>query len=405
MRKCAVILVLGVLAGLLPTVASAAELRQGGSTIVASGETIEDDLYVFGGAADIAGTVNGDVVFFGGTSTIGGRVTGDVLVLGGTTNVSGDVSGSLRALGGTINVSGSVGQDAVVGAGALNLAPTARIGRDLVAGVGGGQIAAAIGRNALVGGGELSLDGPVGGDVRAEADTLRLGSAARVQGTLSYASGRDAQLAAGASVAGGIQRTETRARPDVSAPLGGMPALAAAAGAVVWLRGLVGIALLGLLCVWLFPATMRRTTAGLAARFGASLGIGALLLVGVPILATLVVAVGLLIGGWWLGLLLLVFYALALGLGYVVSAILVGSWVIQRTARFTPHLATSLLLGIVLLGVASLLPPFGALISALAMTAGLGALGICARDAYTAQRRARRADVTPAPAGVAVAPA
>jgi hypothetical protein len=206
-------------------------------------------------------------------------------------------------------------------------------------------------------------------------------------------------------VAGGVQRTEARARPDVSAPLGGTPALAAGAVAVVWLRGLVGIALLGLLCVWLFPAAMRRTTAGLAGRFGASLGIGALLLVGVPILATLVVGVGLLIGGWWLGLLLFVFYALALGLGYLVSATLVGSWVIQRTARFTPHLATSLLLGIVLLGLASLLPPFGALISGVAMTAGLGALGIAARDAYTAQRRARSADVTPSPAGVAVAPA
>jgi hypothetical protein len=113
----------------------------------------------------------------------------------------------------------------------------------------------------------------------------------------------------------------------------------------------------------------------------------------------------LLIGGWWLGLLLFVFYALALGLGYLVSATLVGAWVIQRMGRVRPHLATSLLLGIVLLGVASLIPPVGALISGVAVTAGLGALGISARDAYAAQRRVTSADVASTPASVAVASA
>jgi hypothetical protein len=405
MRTVAVILGFGVLAGLLPTVAWAAELREGGSTIVAQGETIEDDLYVFGGAADIAGTVNGDLIFLGGTSTIGGVVTGDVLVLGGTTNVSGNVRGSLRALGGTINVSGGVGQDAAIGGGTLDLTPTARIGRDLLAGVGTAQIGAAIGRNALIGGGDLTLNGPVGGDVRADADTLRVGNRASVQGGLTYASPQEVQLASGAQVGGGIQRNEVRARPDVSAPLGGTPGVIAAAGLVAWLRGLVGVAILGLLFVCLLPAATRRTTAALAGRFGASLGIGALLLVGVPIVAILVVVLGLLIGGWWLGVLLLVLYALALGLGYLVSATLVGGWAIQRTARFTPHLPTSLLLGIVLLGLLSVLPVVGALISGVATTAGLGALAIAARDAYAAQRRASRAEVSSAPATVAVAPA
>jgi hypothetical protein len=405
MRTVAVILVFGVLAALLPTVASAAELRQGGNTIVGVGETIDDDLYVFGGAADIAGTVNGDLVFLGGTSTIQGVVTGDVLVLGGTTNVSGDIRGSLRALGGTINVSGAVGQDAVIGGGTLDLAPTAGIGRDLLAGVGTGQIAATIGRDVLVGGGDLTLNGPVGGDVRADADTLRVGNRASVQGGLTYASQQEVQLASGAHVGGGIQRSEVRARPDVSAPLGGTPGAVAAAGVVAWLRGLVGVAALGLLYVCLFPAATRRSTSALGGRFGPSLGIGALLLFGVPIVAILVLVVGLLIGGWWLGVLLFVLYALALGLGYLVSATLVGGWAIQRTARFTPHLATSLLLGIVLLGVLSVLPVLGGLISAVATTAGLGALSIAARDAYVAQRRGSRAEVSSAPATVATAPA
>ena len=63
--------------------------------VVAPGETINDDLYVFGGSLDVQGTVNGDVAFFGGTSTISGLITGDLMVMGGTTTINGIVSGSV----------------------------------------------------------------------------------------------------------------------------------------------------------------------------------------------------------------------------------------------------------------------------------------------------------------------
>src|SRR5207245_9167421 len=125
------IVLFAVVAVLVPGSALAAEVRHGNTTFVAPGETIDDDLYVFGGSLDVQGTVNGDVVFFGGTSTISGLITGDVLVMGGTTTITGEVRGSVRAAGGTINIGGRVDRDVAVGAGTLNLSPTARIARDL----------------------------------------------------------------------------------------------------------------------------------------------------------------------------------------------------------------------------------------------------------------------------------
>src|SRR5215207_5632188 len=144
-------LFLALAAALVPASASAAEVRQGNTIVVASGETINDDLYAFGGTLDVQGTVNGDVIFFGGTSTIGGVITGDLLVAGGTTTINGDVRGNVRATGGTTNVAGRVGGDLVLAGGTLNVAPGASLGRDVLAAVGSASIGAPIARNVTIG--------------------------------------------------------------------------------------------------------------------------------------------------------------------------------------------------------------------------------------------------------------
>ncbi len=60
--------VLAVVLAALP--ALAADFRSGNEVTVASGEVINDDLYVAGGNLRIDGTVNGDLLAAGGTVTI-----------------------------------------------------------------------------------------------------------------------------------------------------------------------------------------------------------------------------------------------------------------------------------------------------------------------------------------------
>ena len=326
------------------------------------------------------------MVFFGGTSTISGLITGDLLVLGGSTTITGDVRGSVRAAGGTVTIAGRVDQDVALGAGTLDITPSARLGRDLLAGVGSARIAGPITRNAYLGSGDVTLAAPVGGDVRAEAGTVRLTSGASVAGRFSYASERPAEIASGVVVGGGIERGESASGRDLGAALGGVGGLGGI-GALVWLRGLVGIFLLGLALVLLMPAFTRRSTSALVSSVGASLGFGVLLLVGVPILAMLVFAVGLLIGGWWLGIVLLFLYALALGVGYIVSAVLVGDVILARLLPGRAHAASSVLLGVLVLGSLALIPVVGAIVSGAATTAGLGALGLMVINGYRGQRR------------------
>jgi len=102
----------------------------GGTLLIAPGARVDGSVSVFGGEAELAGTIEGDVAIFGGQATISGLVDGDMAVLGGDLRVadSASVEGDCVLLGGTIS---GEGQDSIgcTGFGDLpNLAIPAFVG-------------------------------------------------------------------------------------------------------------------------------------------------------------------------------------------------------------------------------------------------------------------------------------
>ncbi len=380
--------------------ALAAEVRQGDSVVVGPNETINDDLYAFGSTVTILGTVNGDVFTAGSTITVGGNVSGDVFAAGSTTTINGQVRQSVRAAGGTVTLSGPIGEDALIAGGTANLGPSARVGRDLLAGTGSAYINGPVTRNVLMAGGEVTLAAPVGGNVQAQADTLRLSSGAHIAGGLAYTSERGAEIASGATVGGAIQRTEPQLRQQPTGPFGGP-----GAAVIDWIRALVGLTALGLVIVFWFPRFTQRTL-GVASRSAwASLGLGFALLVGLPILAIIVLVVGAILGGWWLALLLLAAYAVAIVTGYTLAAVFVGHSAIQVLRLSQQHLAWYLVEGLALIGLVALVPFVGGLIVFTATVFGLGALALAVVDAYRARPVAvAAAAVEPIRSGSALTP-
>src|SRR5205809_7962564 len=92
---------------------------------------------------------------------------------------------------------------------------------------------------------------------------------------------------------------------------------------------------------------------------GSSLGIGLLVFIAAPFLVSLVFLFGLLIGGWWIAFLLLAACITVLALGYVVAAMRVGEWGARRMGRPGIHLVVALIVGLVLLGLFTLIPFVG----------------------------------------------
>lgn len=74
---------------------------------LASGETLDGDLLVFGGSAtiEVGAVVNGNAVVFGGSLTVNGEVKGDAAVVGGSAILGADshVYGNLSTVGSTLD--------------------------------------------------------------------------------------------------------------------------------------------------------------------------------------------------------------------------------------------------------------------------------------------------------------
>jgi len=356
----------------LPLEAAAADLRQGADVTVGPSETVNDDIYAGAGTISIQGTVNGNVIAGGGTITVSGNVTHDVIVGGGTINVTGRVGGSIIAAGGNLTLNGPVAQDIVVTGGTIDVGSGGTIGRDLVVAGGTATVSAPVERRVQMTAGSLTLRNHVGGDVRGTVDRLTL-DGAQIGGNLDYTSNNQVKLINGARVAG----TTTRQTPT------DQRGAAAGNGFIGWLRGLIGIFALGLLFLLLLPGPSTRAIDTLRAQPWASLGIGAVMLVVPPIVALIVFIVGIFIGGWWLGLLLIPLWFLALAVGYVVSGFLLGRLIFARLGWGGYHDVIALLGGLAVLTVAGLIPVLGGLVGLAALIFGAGAL------ALTVTQRAR----------------
>jgi hypothetical protein len=348
----------------LPLPASAADLRQGTDVTVARTETVNDDIYAGAGTINIEGTVNGNVIAGGGTISVSGSITRDLIVGGGTINVTGHVGGSIIAAGGNLTINGPVAQDVVVTGGTIDIGSGATIGRDLVVAGGTATVSAPVTRRVQMSAGNLTLKNRVGGEVRGRVDQLKL-DGAQIGGNLDYTSNNAVQLVNGARVAG----TTIRHTPTDQG--GG-----AGNGFLGWLRELIGFFALGLLLIFLLPGISARAIDTLRAQPWPSLGIGAAILVITPIVALIVFIIGVLIGGWWLGVLLLPIWILVLAIGYAVSGYLVGRLLFARLGWAGYHDALALLGGLFVLTVLGLLPVLGGLIGLAALVFGAGAMAL-----------------------------
>jgi cytoskeletal protein CcmA (bactofilin family) len=364
----------GALLLALPSAASAADLRTGDTIVVAAGETVNDDVYAFGNNVLIHGTVFGDVIAAGNSVTITGHVTGDVVAGANTIVVNGPVDGSVRVGGNLLTLSGPVGEDVLMGGSMLSLTSAGRVGRDFIGGGNSLSVQGPVARNLKAGGGTLMVSSTVGGALEAEVTDLVLESGAVVRGPVSYTSGRDASVSAGARIEGPIQRTSPAPRPE-------RPWAPWDFDLLGLLRGFVGLAALGAVFALLFPRAT--TTVGETAQrqWLGSLGLGLALLAGIPMLALLVFVVGLIVGGWWIALMLLSAYVVLAVFGYLAAAESAGS-LTARLANWQLHPAWSLVLGVVVLGLLTLLPVIGPIIGFIAVVFGLGALGLAAWHAY-----------------------
>ena len=368
MRTLRLVALVALILALTPSPAAAADIRQGQDITIGTTETIDDDLYAFGTNIAINGTIHGDLIAAGNIITVDGNVTGDVIAAGQSVAIRGQVGGSVRAAGNTIVLDGKVATDLVVAGNDLTILSNGRVGRDAIVGATTTTITGQIGRDLQVGGVSAKIDGGVGGNVTASIERLQLTDRGTVGGNLKYTSKNEAQIANASSVKGSTQRQT----PDP----GRAPLVTGTAAVVLeWLKGLIGLLILGILVVFFFPGFSRRAGEALVRSPWLTLGIGALVLIGLPILSVVFFAVGALIGGWWIGLVVLAVFGVVLALSIPVAAVGVGGALLRIAQRPVP-VWLALFIGLVALLLVALIPILGGLVIFCALLFGMGATTI-----------------------------
>ncbi|GGM19296.1 bactofilin family protein [Deinococcus aerophilus] len=390
---------------------SAIDWRSGDRVVVARSEVIQDDLYVAGDDVQIDGTVNGDLLVAGRTVTINGEVRGNLWAAGETLILGGKVSQTARLAGSLIRVqSGAdIGRDLLAAGSELVVAPGAVIGRDVAVGSSQARLGGQITRNAYVGANGIEVGGVIGGNAKmAVGDTavptrtwaapgspgLRFTPGGRIAGDLTLQRSDSGQAALPAGVVGGqvtyapVTGVNVQPRPS-----------SFAAFLNTFLSTFVGVALAGLLLLWLARPRLPGLWNSLRSAPAASLGYGTLAVVGLPVLTVLGgLALGLLagalmllsLGGLGLPLALiglpallssaaLIAWLATLGAqGFV--AYLLGTWATHLLRpRGTVAPVISVLVGALLLALVLQIPVLGALTSLAALLLSLGALWLTLR--------------------------
>src|SRR5262249_34508366 len=202
MRLCLALTIIAAL--FVPATRARAADPQVDQTVVQSGPAVASDLYAFGAGVDIQADVQGDLVAAGGRVVTGGRVQGNLIGAAGSVDLSGTVNRNVRGAGGAVTINGHVGRNLNVGGGTVVLTPDAVIdGRARLVG-GEIRVAGKVARKLYAAAAVIVLVGEVEGDVELVAQEIEVLPTARIKGTLTYWSPRDAAIDRPATIQGGV---------------------------------------------------------------------------------------------------------------------------------------------------------------------------------------------------------
>lgn len=348
----------------IPAAALAANSSENTNVVLAKGDNRTGTYYAGGQTITVDGNVAGDVVCAGQTVVINGAVDGDVLCAAQTITVNGEVTGSIRSAGQVVTVNGSVGRNVTVAGQNVVLGSGARVNGEVAVAGNTVVVSGPVQQNVYAGANNLTLNSTVGGNVTSYVEKLSLGSAAVVTGNLDYTS--DQTFALDKSKVNGQIVRHAPAQPQrqentVAERLGSL---------LYWI---VASLLGALLVVWLAPRLVRGVTNTMLGRWQASLGWGALILIGGPLVLIMLAVT---VVGLPTAAVAAVLWLLAIITSGVFAGIAVGRLALQNKDTSQRGLALAALIGVPIMVLVGWLPVIGGLVGIITTAWVLGAMAL-----------------------------
>jgi len=345
--------------------AGAYEVKTGDMVVIPEGN-IQGPLFLAGESLVVNADVDGDVFVAGQNITINGKVNGDLLAAGRSVRINGDVTGDIRCAGADIDFRGELGQSFTAFANEVRLLEGSRVNEDLLIFAGSAVLSGVVERQVLGSGGTISLNGPIGSDVRLWAvEDLKVGPLGSIAGKLHYGSPNQATVAPEAKITGETEWEQIdSARRESPGPVG-----------VNWVFQLVWF-VAGVLVWGILALILPRIWAGLNQNMlqtpWSALGWGFLFLLVTPLASLLLLIT---VVGIPLSLALLAAYAALLYAGKIIAGDAVGRYLARHFGwEGRIHAIFPFMIGFAGLILLGKIPIVGFLISIVAVSLALGAV-------------------------------
>ncbi len=172
---------------------------QGGNVVVGGSNTYRN-LYVGGGSVIVNKEIQGDLFAAGGSINLAGGVEQDFFGVGGNLNIGNPIGQDARIAGGNITINAQIGGDLLIAGGTISLSPNAPIGGDLWAAGGVLNLNSPIAGNVRIGGSEVFINSRINGTVEIYAEKLTFGPESRIEGSITYHGRHEAIIQNGAVI-------------------------------------------------------------------------------------------------------------------------------------------------------------------------------------------------------------
>lgn len=347
----------------LPAPAAAAELRSGVNEVIAKDEVIKNDLIFRGQRLQIDGTVDGDVIFFGQSLEVNGHVTGDLITFARNLRVTGQVDGNIRSCVHDVTLSGTVGKNVLTFVQTFTLDSPGKIGGSLTIFADSNSLDGRLGRDLLAFTAHTNLNGSIGGGMHLHGADLTIGPTAEIAGKAVFEghAGYQPDVSPKAKLASPLEVKRIEHRE----PYRG-------AGYYIWkIIWTATVFLFGLVLFFLLPKFSEDTVRS-ADRYGASFGVGVLVLFGLPIAAIIACVT---VVGLALGISALLLWVAAM----FATQLIVGAWLGEKLlgmATGPGALVGRMALGLVIIRILTAIPHVGFWVKLAVVMWGMGALSL-----------------------------
>lgn len=341
----------------------ASEFIANEGNVVASDETIDDDLYLFSNNCEIYGEITGDLSAFCYDIESEGTIGGSCNIFAFNLILGGIVNNSARIFGFDIDIIGDIRGNVLAFGQEIHIDRDAIIEKDLNA---WGEVVFVDGivkGDVEISGGSVVITGRIEGNLYIEAEEISIVSPAVVGGDFNYISAEKAYIEDGARIDGEIDWEEVEVRKTLDEAISD---ISHGIRIILFLMSLVT----GLGLILIFRNHTRESSNQIQNKFWQSFGIGFLAFV---IFMSGSILLMILILGIPLGIMMMILGMILFYIGKIYVAIVIGRLLFKMLApKSKIAIGWEFIIGLIVLSLVFLIPVLGAIMYFVTFLVGAG---------------------------------